>query len=299
MIVRDPSRRGKPLDVALMMRYRVATGQEKRILLDQLLWENEPLVTVLVDQLCGRGAPKRGAVKLAGCEGFADIPWEDAKQAGLMALMKAMDSYDPTKGKLPYHLLLKCRYECQCIIEREGLARVARGKTGIAFDLVGEQRDMDAITVGHHEDGLVTSDEFSAEDVRRWQETGHWPENVAEASEDVACARASAAEMARNREQQEQARRDRAMRQDPLLWLGSAMYRLFLFRPFGRIETYDAYNRYRIDCRAHLAEELDRRSFVRTLCDTGKVREAKIRDSGRSSTRGLAGMLSAIAQSSM
>lgn len=186
--LRDPARRAK-FDPELFARYRAATGAAKRTLLDQLVWENEPLMKILVDQLCGRGPARKNGIKLGGLDGFRDVDWDDAMQCARVAFLKAMDQWRPDGGsRLPYYLLLKIRYEIQCLVQREGLARVPRGREDEAFavDLVGEQQALDELSRGHHEDGLVTSEDFTTEDVERWAETGEWPEDAQTAKVDVA-----------------------------------------------------------------------------------------------------------------
>jgi hypothetical protein len=275
-MLRDPSRRGKKLDLVLLATWRAAEeGPHKRRLLDQLVWENEPLVKVIIDQLCGRSTSKRSFSKLPrGGEDFSTIPWEDAYQAGLMALMKALSSYDPAKGGIAGHLRWSCLYQLQCICQREGLSRAPRGSEHElpAFDLVGEQRVLDERTRGHHEDGLLTADGWGAEDVQRWQDTGEWPDTPEAALLDA------------------ERERLRRLRADAMGWLKDAMPRLFQFRRAGRVEAWAAHNHYRLDCRANRAEELERPVFVRALCATGLVRECWVRTGPYANGRGLAGV---------
>lgn len=274
--MRDPARRGKKLDLVLLATWRAAEeGPHKRRLLDQLVWENEPLVKVICDQLCGRGTSKRAFSKLPkGGEDFSTIPWEDAYQACLMALMKALSTYDPAKGGIAGHLRWSCLYQLQCICQREGLSRAPRGCSSElpAFDLVGEQRELDEYSSGHADGGVVTAGGFDAADLQRWERTGNWPESHEAALLDA------------------ERERQRRLRTDAAAWLGAALPRLFCFRRAGRVEAWAAHNHYRLDCRANGAAEMDRPVFVRALCATGQVRECWVRTGPWSKGRGLAGM---------
>lgn len=273
----DPARRGKKLDLVLLEEWRsLPDGTRKRGILNQLVWENEPLVKVIVDQLCGRGTTKRKLSKMPGngAVDFAKIPWDDAYQAGLIALVKALTSYDPSKGGIAGHLRWSCLYQLQCICQRDGLTRAPRGceHEAPSVDLVGEQRELDECSSGHESAGLLTAEGFTPQDVQRWQDTGEWPESIEDAQADAAAART------------------REMRADAAAWLANAMPRLFVFRRAGRVEAWAAHNRYRLDCRANRAVELDRTRFVLALVSTGHVRECWVRISRHGVARGLAGL---------
>ncbi len=152
------------LDLELLGRYRKARGELRRALLGQLVRENTGLIKTLVDQICGRGEARRNAVRLGGCQGFRDIPWDDAFQAGCMAFMKAADQFDPRRGKISFYLLMKIRYELQCIRDRQGLVRKERDEEGADIAVIGEQAALDALggSVGPE----LTADEWEgAEDL--------------------------------------------------------------------------------------------------------------------------------------
>lgn len=172
-------------DDALFRQFRAAKGPRRRLLLERLLIENTPLVKILVDQLCGRGSnTKRGPNRfLGGCQGFREIPWDDAMQCGRMAFLKAAEQFDPAKGKIAGYLKLKIRHELQTFVAYGlRLARVPRGREEhlIPVDLVGEQQELDRLG-GSIEDGLIALEGIEPEDVERWQETGEWPETLEEA----------------------------------------------------------------------------------------------------------------------
>jgi len=190
----DPSRRGT-FDPVLFRTYRaLEPGPEKRKLLGQLVYENEPLVKVLLDQVIGRGPARKNDLKLpgSGLKGLRDVDWDDAYQCALMALVKAMDCYDPDKGKLSGFVKWKILYEIQCLVQREGLSRVPRGKEdeNVSFELGYTEQDLDQVSRGSYEDGLITSEDFAEADVRRWQRKGVWPESPEQARADVRYAKA-------------------------------------------------------------------------------------------------------------
>jgi DNA-directed RNA polymerase specialized sigma subunit len=180
--VKDPVRRGK-FDETLFRAFRAAKGIERRRLLDQLLWENEPLVKLIVDQLCGRGESKKrnGIRHLGGCQGFRDIPWEDAMQAGLIAMQKALEQFDPAKGRIAGYLKLKARHELQRIVYYGGQTiRVPRGQDAQSPDvaLIGDEQILDRLSGG--EEDLLGGLEITAQDVAEWEESGEWPESLEE-----------------------------------------------------------------------------------------------------------------------
>jgi sigma-70-like protein len=155
----DPTRRGKPLDLALFAQFRAAApGPRKRRLLEQLMWENEPLAKLLTGQLCGFGEStrKRGFRAMAGCTGFRDLEVEDALQAGLIALQKALEQFDPSKGKFAPYAKLKLRHELQRLVFSGGsLVRVPRGKgDAIPVSLHGEEGELDVMGGGYDDTDL-------------------------------------------------------------------------------------------------------------------------------------------------
>ena len=118
-------------DPELFARYRKArAGSPLRSALEnRLVIENTPLVKTLVDQMLGRGEVKRRGKFGSQRQAFAAIDWDEAMQAGRIALMKALQGFDPSKSKLSSYLVWKVRYELQCLI--------GRGKKAVELDLVG------------------------------------------------------------------------------------------------------------------------------------------------------------------
>ena len=166
-------------DPELFARYRAATGAKRRLLGSQLIKENEPLLIVLVDQLRGVGTGARKK-KLGGCGGFFAIEFDDAMQAARIAMAKALDQFDPSKGKIAFYVLNKIRYEMQRIETFDlHLARVPRGRESerAGVDLVGESLAMEMLATGDL-GGVVDTDTVTPEDVARWEETGEWPESL-------------------------------------------------------------------------------------------------------------------------
>jgi hypothetical protein len=122
---------------------------------------------------------------MGGLQGFHDIPWEDAMQAGRMALGQALETFDPSKGKISFYFLMKARYLLQVLEAKEQhLARVPRGRETerASVALVGESTILDRMggagdpSLG----GLAQLDGITPEDLERWQTTGEWPESIEE-----------------------------------------------------------------------------------------------------------------------
>ena len=168
-------------DPELFARYRKArAGSPLRSALEnRLVIENTPLVKTLVDQMLGRGEVKRRGKFGSQRQAFAAIDWDEAMQAGRIALMKALQGFDPSKSKLSSYLVWKVRYELQCLI--------GRGKKAVELDLVGEQRELDELG-GAEETGLAAVEDFTAGDVEAWAESGQWPESLEELREARAAA---------------------------------------------------------------------------------------------------------------
>lgn len=271
----DQSRRGK-WDPELFATYRASEpGPHRRAILDRLLFENEPLLKTLTDQLCGHGAPKRNDLKLPGStlSGLKDLDWDDAMQAARMAFLKAMDQFNPEKGKLSGYLKWKILYELQCLVQRDGLTYVPRGREAetISVELVGDQTVLDTLSNGHDEH-LVTSSEFGRDDVERWRAQKWWPETIEDAKDEIA-------------EYQ-----SRQLRRNAAAWAKASLQRIFEFRPAARIAVARAYNDYRLDCRRHSAREIDRPTLVNLLCGRAGVRLGWIRTTRGGSEPALAGV---------
>ena len=86
-------------DPELFARYRKArAGSPLRSALEnRLVIENTPLVKTLVDQMLGRGEVKRRGKFGSQRQAFAAIDWDEAMQAGRIALMKAMQGVRPVE----------------------------------------------------------------------------------------------------------------------------------------------------------------------------------------------------------
>ncbi|MHB8531720.1 MAG: sigma factor [Solirubrobacteraceae bacterium] len=260
-------------DPELFTRFRGSRGIRRRALLNQLVLENAPLVKLLVDQL--RGGPdtrkRPGARAMGGCQGFRELEWEDAFQAGLVGLARALEGLDLSKGKLAGYAKLWIRHELQRLVYNGGaLVRVPRGAGDqVPVALSGDQQEIDRLS-GGMEDGLAATDEVTPEDLERWQETGEWPESL------------------------EQLRASRLPPPPPPVVYSTGLEafltnRVALAR-HGRVETWVAHNAYRIECRRAARPELLRGAFVAEMGRLANVREVWIRTPTLPSARGLAGM---------
>jgi hypothetical protein len=118
------------LDLDLMYRYRAAPdgSATRRRLLGELLAQNEGLVVTLVHQLRG-AAPKPEHARFArgpSVRGANAIEIDEALNLGRVALMKAMDRYDPSKSRLSGYLRKKIFHELQCLVTKASIVKVHR-----------------------------------------------------------------------------------------------------------------------------------------------------------------------------
>lgn len=245
-----------------------------------LMVQNEPLVKLLVDQLCGRGEPKKGRPrkKLGGLIGAEHIPWEDAMQAGRIALSKALLGLDPTKGKLSGYLLFKIRYELQCILPKETTIYAPRGKEKERPDcrLVGEQVELDALSRESEFGGISEIDGLTPEMIQQWASTGEWPE-----LEDFEAQRAAA------RTTKIISIPSPAIVLTPLeQWLKDECR----FATTARVTQWDLQNAVRLSFRARGLVEPSRSELVSHLATWRGVREMRVRDLSKEPRRGLAGV---------
>lgn len=169
------------LDVELLAQYRKAKGEKRRAIGGRLFQENLGLVKLLLDQVLGRGAAQARSVRLpgAGTKGFRELEWDEAFAAASIAFLKALDQFDPARGKISSYLKFKIIYELQCLISREGLARSDRGDGGVDIALTGEQEVLDRLG-GSEESGPVAVEGITADDIAEWDRTGEWPEDLEE-----------------------------------------------------------------------------------------------------------------------
>lgn len=174
------------LDQGLCASMQAAAGPRRRLLLSRLLVQNEGLTVQLTSQLCGRAvdarrsrgrAPGKGTV--AGAE---QLDWDDALQAGRDGMAKALEQFDPSKGKtVSAFAKWKIFYELQKAVARNHLAHVPDGKEDQrpAVDLV----DTEALSraAGDVGGGLVELEGITPAMLAEWQRTGDWPESLEEA----------------------------------------------------------------------------------------------------------------------
>ena len=234
-------------DQALFDEYRAASpGPRKRALASRLIIVNEPLVKTLIAQLCRRAPPsfKNRAGRLGGCVGFERIEDDDALQAGRIALMKALDQYDPAGGSsFSYYLALKCRYEMQVLLGRDVyLVRTPESQIEHRPEVVVDS-DHRALAVAPslpQDEPLPDEEpEYRLRDIKAWAATSEWPAEL------------------------------RAR------WIKSlaAGLRDFFsrcrFLSTGRVETWRAYSAYVASARSHGEVELPRKEWLATLVPFG------------------------------
>jgi Sigma-70 region 2 len=264
----------------LFARFRAAKGTRRRLLLNQLLIENLPLVKTLVDELRGLGKSK-GPQRTAsgGREGFAELEFEDALQGGLLALKKAMEQFDPDRGKITVYLKNKIRHEMQRLVYNGGrtihIPRAAK-RPEIPVALIGEQQELDLLS-GGASDGFAEVEGITPEDVARWQESGDWPESL-------------------EAWRAEQAARARPVYSIPLpVVTGMSLFiTRCTFVASGRVEAFTAYNEYRVECRLRGEPEMLRPAFLRAMSERSTVREIRMRTRAAPNARGLAGFRLAV-----
>lgn len=151
----NPAKLNVGVDVDLYLRWRNATSPAvKRLLLGQLITKNEPLVRNLIAQQLGRsteGGARFRRKRLHGSELLnGDVGWEDALNAGRVALAKAFEGLDPEKGALSTYLAWKVQYELQKCIGAERFIKSPRG-TEDQFSGIDHFEDPEAMERVVHE----------------------------------------------------------------------------------------------------------------------------------------------------
>lgn len=101
--------------VETFLAYRIAVGSAKKRLADTIVRENMPLVLRLASRFQRKWS-------------LFDIPLEDFHQAGAVALLRALQSYDPLKSKFSSWSGDWIRKEFQLLANHEGYKNI--GKTG-------------------------------------------------------------------------------------------------------------------------------------------------------------------------
>ena len=271
-------------DPTMFEAYRAATGERRRIIANRIILDNTPLLKLLCEQFQGTAKYKPGqkvpkAAKMGGRGGFDQIPWDDAMQACRIALLKALDQYDPikAKGRIALYLAFKIRYEMQCVVRNLYTISARRGQHLERPDVVlmDDDAEIDRLAGGTG-DILTLPDGMSAEDLESWETSGNWPEEMSTV-EGVQEVRAPAILPA-------------SLLPPPPP--GAGWFRFVArcrFVPAARVDLYDTYNTYRLDCRAAGDVEAKKPVFLGELQERFGIRETRMRVHGVCA-RALAGM---------
>lgn len=144
----------------LFASYRAAKGPRRAHFLGLLVRVNEPLAKTILDQLRG-GEDKKGRHRyFGGCDGFRELQWEDAYQVALIALTRALERFDPRKGRFSSYVKLWMRAELQRYTfgggDERSLVRVPRGAEGdvVPVALMDDQGELDRLS-GGEEDAAI------------------------------------------------------------------------------------------------------------------------------------------------
>ena len=147
-----PAARGE-WDQDLFLRFRRARrgSRQRDFLCSRIIRENEPLIIRLTHQLRGsRDDGKAFSVRFGG-RNFARVleseklEWEDALNAGRIAMAKALDRFDASKGSLPNYLKKKIFYELQALVGKAGIVTVPRGEAARPYGFFEDGDHMDRV----------------------------------------------------------------------------------------------------------------------------------------------------------
>lgn len=263
----------------LFARYRAATGALRRLLANQLLTQNEPLIKTMVAQCTGR-APGRRMGGLIGAELFE---WDDAMQVGRIAFAKAIEDYKPEKAKsggasISGYFLWKLRYAFQQRIgketdvvcfsrdKEEKLRKDGAGSIRVAVDLHAWD-DALAERLAPDQHGFVDPEEvgITADQLREWDETGEYPEY----------------------EEWQAGRRVISIPRPPLECFLSARCTIAAKSRVVIVEAWNAYQAYAND---RGTGSMPRAVFVRQVTERVKGKPIMIRRGSYESARGMSGL---------
>ena len=178
-------------DAELFERYRSAKSPTaKRLLGDQLLRQNHPLIKSICSQMTGRGedgdnqrSKRSTAATKFCCADFRALEWDDAFQGVCIAFMKSIDGFDPTKGRFPFYLAFKARYELQKIAGG-GLHMIhtphKKAAERPSVVVVEDQETLDRVGGSVAGSDLEGVEGLSSDDVAEFTRRGWWPETVEE-----------------------------------------------------------------------------------------------------------------------
>lgn len=247
-----------------------------------LVQQNEPLIKVLVAQLCGVGDHRKRR-RLGGMQGVELIPWDDAMQAGRIGFAKALMAFNPSKGKISYFALHKIRYELQLLIPTAATIKIGIDRIGErpACALVGEQRELDALHRDSEHFDMAEIDGLTPELVAQWRDTGEWPE-LEEFQAMIEAARAPKVVVSIP---------SRVIVLTPLEQFLKARC---AFAARARVTQFELWSAFEHDCRRRGTRAPTRGALVRELAALRGVREVKVWNGG-SPVRGVAGVRMAMA----
>ena len=178
-------------DAALFARYRDAQSPPaKRVLANLLLRQNEPLIKTICSQMTGRGedgenqrSKRATAATKFCCADFRALEWEDAYQGCMLGFLKALDGFNPEKGKFAFYFTFCARYQLQKIAAGGlHLIRTPHKKEAERPDVVviDDQATLDRMGGDIAGNDLAGAEGLSSEDVAEFERRGHWPETVEE-----------------------------------------------------------------------------------------------------------------------
>jgi hypothetical protein len=118
-------------DAGLFIDFHKSKGERRRLLADRLIQQNEPLIKILVAQLLGidRDQTKRRGLKVRSSRVYNRemlTDWDEALNAGRLGFYKALEAFDPSRGKISGYARNKIEYELQKLGMKAGIISTDR-----------------------------------------------------------------------------------------------------------------------------------------------------------------------------
>lgn len=177
-------------DAPLFARYRAATSPTlKRALAGKLLQHNMPLIKTVCAQFTGRGEDgeshrthRSTAATRMSCADFKALEWDDAYQACSLGFMKAVDGFNPAKGKFPFYFTFCARYQLQKLAAELYVIRAPHRKAAErpAVTFAEDQATLDRLGGTIEGSDLAGAEEISTADLAEFERRGQWPESIEE-----------------------------------------------------------------------------------------------------------------------